>query len=517
MTIDLAEFEKRVEVRGLKREDYDALVAVQKRCFPGMKPWSVEQFESQLRIFPEGQICVLVDGRLVASSSSLIVDYDLYSDWHDWKTISDAGFIRNHAPDGDMLYGVEIMVDPDFRSMKLARRLYEARKRIVRERNLKGIVIGGRIPGYAAQSDLMTADEYVEKVQSKDLYDPVLTTQLANGFELRQLIPEYLPSDEDSAGFATHMEWTNVDYRSSKKRSVRPVQIVRLAAVQYRMRAIRSFDEFAQQAAFFVDAASEFKSDFVCFPALVTTQLLSFCEERRPGDAARWLAGFTSQYLELMTGLAIRHHVNIVGGSHLVLEEGKLFNVAFLFRRDGTIARQYKLHASPAERRWWGVRGGDRVEVFESDCGRVAVLVGYDVEFPELARIATKKGAQILFCPFNTSERLSYLRVRHCAQARCIENHVYAVLSGCTGNLPFALNVDTHYAQSCILTPADIPFSRDGVAAETTPNVETVVMKDLDVELLRRHRYEGTTRNWMDRRRDLYAVRFREDGNDQEV
>jgi predicted amidohydrolase len=109
----------------------------------------------------------------------------------------------------------------------------------------------------------------------------------------------------------------------------------------------------------------------------------------------------------------------------------------------------------------------------------------------------------------HTRLRIPYLRVRLCAQARCIENHLYVVIAGCTGNLPFVENADIHYAQSGIFTPADIAFARDGIAAECEPNIETIVMHDVDLELLRRHRYTGATQNWNDRRRDLYEVRFK--------
>jgi len=515
--IDLKEFETRIALRPLTLNDFADVVDLQKRCFPGMATWTEQQFASQLERFPEGQIGVVYDGKLVASSASLIVDYDLHSDWHDWKSVADGGFIRNHDPQGDVLYGIEIMVDPAYRGMKLARRLYEARKDLVRERNLKGIVIGGRIPGYAAHQDRMTVHEYVQDVEDKTIYDPVLTTQLANGFELKQLIPDYLPSDEDSGGWATHMEWTNVDYRPFKKRSIRAVQLVRLGTVQYQMRPIGSFAEFERQCRFFVDTASDYKCDFLVFPELFTTQLLSLVDAKRPGEAARKLAEFTPQYLEVFTDLAVRHHLNIVGGSNFVVEDGWLYNAAYLFRRDGTIGRQYKLHITPAEWKWWGVTGGKKAEVFDTDCGRVAIQICYDVEFPELARIAAKKGAQIVFVPFNTDERLAYLRVRNCAMARCIENHLYVVLSGCVGNLPQVRNADIHYAQSGIFTPADISFSRDAVAAECTPNIETLVMQDVDVELLRRHRYKGTTTNWRDRRRDLYHITYREDGQEHVV
>ena len=515
--IALEHLEKPIEVRPLLLSDFDALIAMQLRCFPGMPTWTRAHVESQIEHFPEGQLVVVYDGELVASSCSLLLDYDLCSEWHDWREVADSGYIKNHDPNGDVLYGIEIMVDPKYRGMRLARRLYDERKRIARERNLEAIVIGGRIPGYAKYKDEMTAHEYANKVADKTLYDPVLTTQFANGFELKQLIPDYLPSDEDSVGWASHMEWINVDYRPHQKRQIRPVQMVRLATVQYQMRAIDSWDEFERQVTFFVDTAGDYRCDFVTFPELLTTQLLSLVAAKRPSMAARELAAFNERYLEMFQKLAVSFHVNIIGGSNFAVEADKLYNISYLFRRDGTIAKQYKIHITPAEWRWWGVTGGNKVEVFDTDCGRVAIFVCYDVEFPELVRIAAKKGAQILFVPFNTDERFGYLRVRNCAMARCIENHVYTVLSGCTGNLPQVKNADIHYAQSGIYTPADIPFSPDAIAAECTPNIETIVMKDLDLELLRRHRYQGTTQNWRDRRRDLYRVHYNEDGVEREV
>ncbi|MEM6314428.1 MAG: GNAT family N-acetyltransferase, partial [Planctomycetota bacterium] len=146
--IDLKEFEWQVEVRPTTIDDFDQIVAMQRRAFPDMPTWTREQVESQIRIFPEGQICVVLDGQIVASASSLIVDFDQHEQWHDWQAVSDAGMIRNHKPDGDTLYGIEIMVHPEFRGLKLARRLYDARKNLVRQRNLKRIIIAGRLPGY---------------------------------------------------------------------------------------------------------------------------------------------------------------------------------------------------------------------------------------------------------------------------------------------------------------------------------------------------------------------------------
>ncbi|MCL4156318.1 UNVERIFIED_CONTAM: hypothetical protein GTU68_038526 [Idotea baltica] len=435
---------------------------MQRLCFPGMSTWERDQIESQVRTFPKGQLCIEIDGKIAASSSSLLLEYDPNLPWHDWKKVADNGYIRNHTPKGDCLYGIEIMVHPEFRGMKLSRRLYDARKEVCRQLNVQRIILGGRIPGYAKHAETMSAREYADKVADKTLFDPVLTAQLSNGFALQGLIPNYFPSDSASQGYATSLEWRNLDYRrGAKRRYGHTTEPVRLTVIQFQMRTIDSFEDFATQCEFFIDTASEYKSDFVVFPELFTTELLSCVKNTRPGQAARTLAEFTPQYLDLFTEMAVKYDVNIIGGSHFVIENGSLFNVAYLFRRDGTLGKQEKIHITPSEKKWWGVTPGRKVEVFDTDCGPISILICYDIEFPELSRIAAQKGAQIIFVPFNTDTRSGYLRVRNCAMARCVENHVFVAVSGCTGNLPFVENSDIHYAQSAIskvpasFTPAD--------------------------------------------------------------
>lgn len=503
----MPEPQKRIEVRTIRPTDYDEIVEVQRACFPGMTPWTREQFESQLKIFPEGQICVAYDGRVVASSSSLIIDFDIYHGRHTWHEIADRGFIRNHNPDGDTLYGIEIMVHPDFRSMKLARRLYDARKELAIERNLQKIVIGGRIPGYSAYRDEMSVREYVDKVVRRELVDPVLTMQLSNGFVLKRLISDYLRSDQDSQGYAALLEWSNLDYKPAENIRFVATSPVRICLVQYQMREVKRFEDFAQQCEYFVDVASDYKADFVLFPELFSLQLLSFMRAKEPGTAARELAKLTPKLVKTFSDLSIRFNVNIIGGSHFTVEDEHLYNVAYLFRRDGSMGRQYKLHVTPNERRWWGVEPGSEIVILDTDRGKVSIQICYDIEFPEISRIAVDRGAQLIFVPFCTDERYAYLRVRYCAQARCIENHVYAAIAGTVGNLPFVPNADIQYAQSGIFTPSDIPFTRDAIASECTPNIEMVVIEDVDLELLKRHRQTGSVLNWKDRRQDLYEVR----------
>jgi predicted amidohydrolase/GNAT superfamily N-acetyltransferase len=498
----------KIDLRVLMSEDYSALVQLQKRCFGDMGITTHEQFESQLYQFQEGQIGVFFDDELVGSSSALILDLDEYTDTHTWDEIADEGYIRNHDPEGDTLYGIEVMVDPKFRDMKIGRRLYDARKDLAIRKNLKRILIGGRLPNYFRYKEEMDIYKYVREVMDKKIYDPVLTFQLKNEFIIKRIIKNYIKEDIHSDGFATLMEWVNLEYRHRAPKRKISSQPVRICCVQYQMREIENFEQFARQVEYFVDVASDYKSDFVLLPELLTVQLLSFVKEERPGLAARELTTFTDQYLELFNSMAITYNVNIIGGSHFTMEGDKVHNVSFLFRRDGTIESQHKIHITPSERRWWGVQPGSEPRVFDTDRGRIAINICYDVEFPELARQATDMGAQILFVPYCTDERHGYMRVRICAQARAIENQIYVAISGTTGNIPQVPNMDIQYGQAAIFTPSDFPFARDGVSAISEENAEMVVIADVDLEQLRRARHYGTVTPLRDRRKDLYSLKF---------
>ncbi|MEB3323362.1 MAG: carbon-nitrogen hydrolase family protein, partial [Synechococcaceae cyanobacterium] len=185
-------------------------------------------------------------------------------------------------------------------------------------------------------------------------------------------------------------------------------------------------------------------------------------------------------------------------------------NISYVFLRDGSIHQQPKIHPTPNEVYWWNIEGGDSLHAIETDCGPIGVLICYDSEFPELARHLIDQGVGIIFVPFCTDERQSYLRVRYCCAARAVENQCFVVMSGNCGNLPGVANMDIQYAQSCILTPCDFPFARDGIAADTTPNVETVAFADLRLETLYAARNSGTVKNLKDRRHDLYSVVWHE-------
>lgn len=503
---------RRLLVRPLTLEDYAAVRALQRRCFPDMLPFTEAQFAAQIRRFADGQIGVDLDGRLVATSSSLIVDAGDYAELHAYADIAGDSALACHDPEGDTLYGIDIAVDPDARGMRLSRRMYDARKALCSRLNLRGMLIGARMAGYHAVAEGMGPAEYVRRVLRKDIEDLGLLAQIANGFIVEQVLPGYLPSDAESLGHAVQMRWANPDY--SPEDRPRRARRARVAAVQYQMRPVKDFEQFCSQCEFYMETAAEYRCDFLLFPELLTNQLLALVEGRRPGRSARALDQFTERYLEFFGRMAIKYAVNIIGGTHLTVEGDRLYNIAYLFHRNGRVDKQYKLHVTPAERKWWGVDGGDRVDVFDTDRGRVAIAICYDVEFPEYVRLARAQGARLLFVPFNTDIRSGYLRVRTCAAARCIENHMYAVIAGPVGNLPHVDGADIHYAQAAVLTPSDVQFARDGIAEQAEPGVEVMVLADLDLDRLRRTERTSTVRPWLDRRTDLYRVRTLSDDSE---
>lgn len=204
--------EKKLTVRNINPEDLDEIAALSKKVFGPYISYKREHFASQLTIFPEGQFCIEYDGKIVGNASSLIINFHDYGSNHSYKEIADDGFIRNHNPNGVNLYGIEVGVHPDYRGMKIGRRLYEARRKICKQLNLKSIFIGGRIPFYHKYADQLSAKDYALKVVEGEIYDPVLTFQLKKGFVLHDVIPNYLPDDHESMEYATSMEWHNPDY-----------------------------------------------------------------------------------------------------------------------------------------------------------------------------------------------------------------------------------------------------------------------------------------------------------------
>jgi predicted amidohydrolase/GNAT superfamily N-acetyltransferase len=499
--------EFKLKLRGLTREDYPQIRRIMDGVYAGMGgAWKLDEYDALIDHFPEGQICIEDKGNVVAAALAIIVNAEEFESRHTYDDVTDGGKMTGHDPDGNALYGIDVFVDPAYRGLRLGRRLYDARKELCETLNLKSIIFGGRIPGYGEYSDTLSPSAYIQMVKATEIYDPVLSFQLANDFHIKKILKNYIPEDTRSNSYGVLMEWNNVYYEKRKKLFGGRKAYPRIGVVQWQMRPFNDVAEFLHQVEFFVDAVAGYKSDLVLFPELLNAPLLKNFNQENPAEAMRSLSEYSDEIHAAFVSMALSYNINIIAGSIPLLKDNSLYNVSYLCRRDGTWDAQYKIHITPDEAQYWGLKGGNENRIFDTDIGKIGILICYDVEFPELARNLVDKGMTILFVPYLTDTKNAYLRIRRCAQARAIENECYVAISGSVGNLPKVENMDIQYSQSAVFTPSDFAFPHDAIASEATPNTEMTLMVDLDLDLLKELRQQGSVQNIRSRRKDLYEV-----------
>jgi ribosomal protein S18 acetylase RimI-like enzyme len=205
-----------ITVRSYREDDFAALVDIQRASFPPPFPselwWKREQIRSHLTVFPQGALCAEIDGELVGSATAHIIRWQPDHGARTWSEVSDDGYLRNHDPAGDTLYGVDIAVRPDFRRQGVARVLYQARYDLVCDLGLARFMAGSRLAGYHLQRARLTPEAYADAVCQGTLTDPVITPQLRAGLLPLRVVHGYLP-DEDAGDCALLMEWRNPQRR----------------------------------------------------------------------------------------------------------------------------------------------------------------------------------------------------------------------------------------------------------------------------------------------------------------
>ena len=498
----------KVELRNLKIEDYKELKNSMVEAYVGMEGsyWKESDINKLLNIFPEGQLVILVDDKVVGSALSLIINEDLVDENHNYAQITGNYTFSTHNYNGDVLYGIDVFINPKYRGLRLGRRLYDARKEICEQLNLKSIVFAGRIPNYEKHEDELSPKEYIDKVKRKEIYDPVLSFQLSNEFHVIRIMQNYLEGDTQSKEFAVLLEWNNIYFDKSPKIINLEKSIIRLGLIQWQMRPLRNLQALFEQSEFFIDAVSGYGSDFAVFPELFIAPLMADYNHLSEADAIRELAKYAEPIRKRFQEFAISYNINIITGSMPHLIDGVLYNCGFLCKRDGTNEMYTKIHITPNEVFHWGITGGNAIQTFDTDCGKIGIIICYDVEFPELSRLMSDEGMNILFVPFLTDTQNGYTRVKHCAQARAIENECYVAIAGCVGNLPKVNNMDIQYAQTAVFTPSDFAFPSNGIKAEATPNTEMTLIVDVDLNLLKELHEHGSVKILKDRRHDLYKL-----------
>ena len=497
-----------IELHFLTLDDYQELKEAMIEAYPDMPDayWKHAHIKSLTEKFPEGQVVIKINGELAGCALSIVVDYDSFEDHHTYKEITGDYTFNTHDPEGDVLYGIDIFIKKEYRGLRLGRRLYDYRKELTEKLNLRGIAFGGRIPNYHKFAESMSPKEYIEKVRRKEINDPVLNFQISNDFHPSKILKGYLEGDEASGEFAVLLEWDNIYYQKRTKKAAIKKKIVRLGLIQWQMRLYRNLTELMQQAEYFVDAVSAYRSDFALFPEFFNAPLMADDNHLPESQAIRKLAQYTPEVVQKFSELAISYNINIITGSMPEIKDDLLYNAGYICKRDGSTERYEKMHVTPDEAKVWGMQGGKEIKTFDTDCGKIGVLICYDSEFPELSRLLADEGMDILFVPFLTDTQNGYSRVRHCAQARAIENECYVAIAGSVGNLPKVHNMDIQFAQSMVFTPCDFSFPANGIKAEATTNTEMILIADVDIDLLRELNQFGSVRNMRDRRKDIYQL-----------
>jgi GNAT superfamily N-acetyltransferase len=198
----------------IRSEWADALEQIELACFPTVDPsdlYDADLLRDFCEVFPEGGFVALDSDKPVAMGLGVRVDFDLGNHQHGISEIVNEHGHGGHRPDGEWYYGTTITGLPAYRRHGIGRRLYELRKDLCRRLDLRGIVAGGVIPGYADHIDEMSAEEYVAAVQAGELYDRTLSFQIENGFEARGVIADYM-HDPAVGNWASLIVWENPDH-----------------------------------------------------------------------------------------------------------------------------------------------------------------------------------------------------------------------------------------------------------------------------------------------------------------
>jgi predicted amidohydrolase len=217
----------------------------------------------------------------------------------------------------------------------------------------------------------------------------------------------------------------------------------------------------------------------------------------------RVLTPLVDEYCSALKALAIKHDITIVGASFWHEENGVGRNSGWVFRPDGAVERQDKLHMTRGERAI-STSGGDNLTSFEIDGVKCGLFICYDVQFPELTQHLVSQGVEVLLVPSLTEERGAW-RVWHSAHARALENQLFVCVSTLVGPLDIPSDYQSVASgRAFVACPIDNRFKvTDGTYALGSEG-EDLLNTSLDLETLRMSREKSEIRQLVDRRPVLY-------------
>jgi GNAT superfamily N-acetyltransferase len=182
-------------VQHMLPEHAQQLEALQKIVFPTLADdelINAKHYLKHLELFPEGQFVITDMDKVIGMTTTMLSSFDFSDYHHTFKETIAGGWMTNHNPHGDWLYGLDIGVHPNYRGLGLARILYRARHEIAKQLHLKGQLTVGMMSGYGAVSNKISGEEYYKELIGRKRFDPTISTQMKIGFEPVALIADYV-------------------------------------------------------------------------------------------------------------------------------------------------------------------------------------------------------------------------------------------------------------------------------------------------------------------------------------
>jgi predicted amidohydrolase len=276
----------------------------------------------------------------------------------------------------------------------------------------------------------------------------------------------------------------------------------RLAAAQYNIGFLKSWDDYSAKIARWVADAADNGAKMLLFPEYFSMELASLFPEEVYKSLSKQLSEMQTllpDFVMLFSDMAEQHGVHIVAGSFPVrMEDGSYRNRSFLFRPDGTTDHQDKLQMTRFENEHWLITGGEEIKTLDTEFGRIGINICYDSEFPMIARKQVEAGADLILVPSCTDTLAGYHRVRIGCQARALENQCYIVQSPTVGQAPWSEAVDVNIGAAAVYTPVDYGYPDNGILAIGELNQAQWVYAEIDLASIAHIRQTGQVFNYRD-------------------
>ena len=218
-------------------------------------------------------------------------------------------------------------------------------------------------------------------------------------------------------------------YMSKKVKEGQKMAKIKVAAIQ--MPTVTDKMQNVRTAGIYLEKIKDEKPDFVILPEMFCcpyqTQNFPVYAEEEGGPVWQQLSEYAKQY-----------GIYLIGGSMPEKDaEGKVYNTSYIFDRQGKqIGKHRKVHLFDIDvtggqtfKESDTLTAGDHDTVFDTEFGRMGVMLCFDIRFPELARMMVNDGAKAIFVPaaFNMTTGPAHWELSF--RARALDNQIYMI--GC--------------------------------------------------------------------------------------